>query len=86
MSHHTRSAVCCRGGATVFTRPTPAHRDGWAAVPHGHQCRSGSTVEPVRLTTRAERASALQAAGYNLFGLAAEDVLTDLLTDASSHR
>ena len=37
------------------------------------------SVEPMRLPTRAERASALQAAGYNLFELAAEDVPIDLL-------
>jgi hypothetical protein len=31
------------------------------------------SVEPMRLTTQAERAAALVAAGYNLFGLRAED-------------
>jgi tryptophanase len=38
----------------------------------------------MRLPTRAERASALQAAGYNLFELAAEDVPIDLLTDSGT--
>ncbi len=42
------------------------------------------SVEPMRLTTRAERAAALAAAGYNLFGLRAEQVLIDLLSDSGT--
>ena len=38
----------------------------------------------MRLTSRAERAAALEAAGYNLFELAAEDVLIDLLTGSGT--
>lgn len=42
------------------------------------------SVEPIRMTTRAEREVILRTARYNLFNVQAADVLIDLLTDSGT--
>jgi len=42
------------------------------------------SVEPLRITTEAERRVAIEAAGLNLFKVQARDVLIDLLTDSGT--
>ncbi|HLF29791.1 MAG TPA: tryptophanase [Xanthomonadales bacterium] len=42
------------------------------------------SVEPMRMSTRAERERCLRAVHYNLFGLHSDDVQIDLLTDSGT--
>jgi tyrosine phenol-lyase len=41
-------------------------------------------IEPLRMTSRDERRQILEAASWNLFRIAAEDILIDLLTDSGT--
>ena len=42
------------------------------------------SVEPVRMTTEADRQRMIRDVGFNLFGLKSDDVLVDLLTDSGT--